>query len=92
MTKKQQLFDWFATNVDYSAEYSTFMQAREDERREHPNSIFLKETFKDWLNMHANNYDVLNTAIKVAGYKNPQSDRTWDTAIKVYAEAGLKVI
>lgn len=80
MTPKQKLVKIFKKH-DYTEEYNRYVTA-------HANNPVYFPSFKQWLAYTATSYSTLKGAIEKAGYKSPNSDRTWTTAIQVYAQVG----
>ena len=80
MTPKQKLIKLFKEH-NYSEEYSRYIIAHAQ------NSVYFPN-FENWLTYSEPGYNVIGKAIAEAGYKNTNSNRTWLTASKVYAQIG----
>lgn len=80
MTPKQRLVSIFKKH-DYTEEHNRYISAYTS------NPVYFP-SFKQWLVSSEPSCNIIKKAIAEAGYKNPSSDRTWLTAIQVYAQVG----
>lgn len=80
MTPKQKLINIFKKH-DYMEEHKRYVAA-------HTSNPVYYPSFEKWLLSSEPVSDILEKAIAEAGYKNPNSDRTWITVTQVYTQVG----